>query len=307
MASWNEIINKIQTFGANGQAVAQYLDTLMVDSLNSVSSLRNGRNVIFYASAFLQKPQLDPMSIQITNDEINCFMAVLHGMNFKKGLTLILHTPGGMTNATETIVEYLHTKFDYIETIVPTFAMSAGTMIALSTDLIIMGRQSQLGPIDPQMFIGGKSVSARSIVDQFLKAKNDINTNIINAHLWAPILAGMSPGLLIEAEKANDYSEQMVETWIGKKGHKNSKAIAQFFNSPSLHKSHGKRIDRDESRKQGLNIMDLETDQKLQDAVLTAYHTMTILFEKTPAAKIAVMNGGTRWIKNIAQPIKLPF
>jgi ClpP class serine protease len=198
MPSWNELINEVQLKGNNGQEIVKYLDGVMANSLANVSRLRNNTNIIFYASAFLQKPQLDPMTIQITNEEINCFMAVMHGMDFSKGLTLILHTPGGMTNATETIVEYIHTKFNYIETIVPTFAMSAGTMIALSTDLIVMGRQSQLGPIDPQMMIGGKSVSARSIVDQFIKAKEEIHKDVINAHLWAPILGTMAPGLLIE-------------------------------------------------------------------------------------------------------------
>jgi len=137
MASWNEILSEIQKL--NPQATAEYLDKLMIDSLNRVSALRENRNVIFYASAFLQKPQLDPMSIQMTNEEINAFMAVIHGIDFSKGLILILHTPGGITTAAETIVEYLYKKFTYIETIVPTFAMSAGTMIALSTDLIIMG------------------------------------------------------------------------------------------------------------------------------------------------------------------------
>jgi len=41
-------------------------------------------------------------------------MPIIHGMDSSKGLTLIMHTPGGVTNATETIVDYLRSKFDYI-------------------------------------------------------------------------------------------------------------------------------------------------------------------------------------------------
>jgi len=300
MPSWNDLINKVQNFGNDVQGINNFLNLTMDESLNAVSALRCNRNVIFYASAFLQKPQLDPMTIQITNEEINCFMAVMHGMDFSKGLSLILHTPGGMTNATETLVEYIHSKFCYVETIIPTFAMSAGTMIALSSDAIIMGRQSQLGPIDPQMLIGGKSVSARSIFAQFEKAKDDIHENVINAHLWAPILGSMSPGLLIEASKANDYSEEIVKNWLERKGFQKSAEIANYFNDPALHKSHGKRIDRNDAREQGLSIIDLEDSQALQESVLTAYHTMTILFEKTSASKIVVSNFGKRWVKNIA-------
>jgi len=303
MAAWNEILDEIQKL--NPQAMAQYLDELMIDSLKRISKIRNDRNVIFYASAFLQKPQIDPTMIQITNEEINAFMSVLYGMDFSKGLSLVLHTPGGITTAAETIVEYLHKKFNYIETIVPTFAMSAGTMLALSTDMIIMGRQSQLGPIDTQIPVGGRFVSARSIIDQFLKAQSDIKADVKNAHLWAPILGGMTPGLLIEAEKANEYSEKIVDSWLARKGYTSSTTIAQYFNSPPLHKSHGKRIDRDACKAQGLKIYELENDQVFQDAVLTAYHAMTILFEQTPASKIVVNNYGRRWIKNIAQPIRM--
>jgi len=302
MSSWNEILEDLKEQNPNYRA--QYLNALLISSLEKISKLRNGKNVIFYASAFLQKT--DPLLTQITNGDINLFMAMLHGMDFSKGLTLILHTPGGIPTATETIVEYLHKKFKYIETIVPTFAMSAGTMIALSTDLIIMGHQSQLGPIDTQIQVGGRFVSARSIINQFRKAKADINKNIKNAHLWAPILGGMTPGLLVEAEKANVYSERLVASWLARKKYKDPNAIAKYFNSPALHKNHGKRIDRDVCKKQGLNIHELEESQDLQDAVLTAYHAMTILFEQTIASKVVINNSGKKWIINSAQPTKIP-
>jgi hypothetical protein len=108
----------------------------------------------------------------------------------------VLHTPGGDPNAAETIVSYLRSKFDYIEVIVPALAMSAGTMISLAADLIVLGRQSQLGPIDPQIPFGGRYVSARAIVDQFEQAKlhilgnpaAGIPQNLDAGHVWAPIL-----------------------------------------------------------------------------------------------------------------------
>jgi len=141
----------------------------------------------------------------------------MYGMDWTKGLTLILHTPGGDPNAAETIVQYLWSKFDYIEVIVPTYAMSAGTMIALATDKIIMGRQSQLGPIDPQFIIGNGSVSAYSIKAQFEAAKADIVGNPTNpsyAHLWAPILQSMGLGLHQQAIAALNHSEDLVKSWL---------------------------------------------------------------------------------------------
>ena len=62
-------------------------------------------------------------------------------------------------------------------------------------------------------------------------------------------------------------------------GKPNAKAIARkaaaHFNAAS-HKSHGRRIDRDEARGQGLDVEDLEANQELQEAVLTLYHLVTI-------------------------------
>ncbi len=145
MPSWNELLSEFE------RQQSEFLKNNLQRYLNEISRLRNGKNVIFYASAFLQKPEVPPSNIQITYEDINGFMATLYGMDWDKGLVLILHTSGGLPNAAETIMEYLMEKFNVIEVIVPTFAMSAGTMISLGANLIIMGRQSQLGPIDPQM------------------------------------------------------------------------------------------------------------------------------------------------------------
>jgi len=47
-------------------------------------------------------------------------------------------------------------------------------------------------------------------------------------------------------------------------------------------------------------VEDLESSQDLQEAVLTAYHLMTILFEKSPAVKAIISERSKMWIKNIA-------
>jgi ClpP class serine protease len=72
-------------------------------------------------------------------------------MDRSKGLDLILHTPGGDMAATESLVDYLRQMFGKdIRAIVPQIAMSGGTMIALAWKEILMGKHSNLGPIDPQ-------------------------------------------------------------------------------------------------------------------------------------------------------------
>jgi ClpP class serine protease len=306
MSSWNDLLNELDR-NKSDEAKANWLRGRQEQAFQRILAKRAERNIIFYASAFLQKPQANSLSLQLTHEEINGFMSVMFGMDWSKGLTLILHTPGGITNAAESVVAYLNSKFEQIEVIVPTFAMSAGTMISLAAEKIIMGRQSQLGPIDPQIPLAGRLVSARAIVDQFERAKKEILEDRDVAHVWAPILQTIGPAMLVEAQNALDYGERMVADWLAKRmfnGDSNAAVkaanAAKYFNDASEHKSHGRRIDRQEARTQGINIEDLEADQDLQDAVLTLYHVVTIAFEKSPSCKMIAGSNGRMWVKNVS-------
>jgi membrane-bound ClpP family serine protease len=306
MPAWADLLNQFSA-QADDAARAAWLTNSQTQALQDISKLRGGKNVLLYASAFLQKPQAPAPTIQISPEDLNGLMSSLYGMQWEKGLCLILHTAGGVTNAAESIVAYLRSKFTDLEVVVPAFAMSAGTMISLAGDRIVMGRQSQLGPIDPQFFIGpGRSLSARAVVDQFERAKDEIKSDVTMAHTWAPVLATIGPALLQEAQNALDYGEQMVARWLEQYMFKGladaatrAKATAKHFNDASTHKSHGRRIDRDEARKQGVIVEDLEADQRLQEAVLTSYHIMTIAVETTPAVKLMQNNSGRVWLKNL--------
>lgn len=125
MPSWNDLVSEIDSLPDDPQRSAWIINK-QTQALQTISDIRGGRNVILYASAFLQKPTAPAYWLQLTFEEINAFMSVVYGMDCSKGLTLVLHTPGGMTNAAETVVSYLNSKFKQIEVIVPAFAMSAG-------------------------------------------------------------------------------------------------------------------------------------------------------------------------------------
>jgi len=263
------------------------------------------RNVLYYASSFLQKPQIPGLFTSINMKDINGFMAGVHDHDPSKGLLLILHTPGGMAEAAQTIVGYLRSKFSSIDALVPTYAMSAGTMIALGCDRIVMGRQSQLGPTDPQLIVGNLPFSAHSLVEQFEEAKADISQNPDLAHAWAPVLRSFGPALLQEARKSISYGQTLVEDWLHKymfaerpESAALAHAVATHFGG-NQHGSHGRRIDRDEARQQQLEIIDLEKDPLLQDEALTLYHLTTIAFEMGPTTKSVISSNGRLWIDSM--------
>ena len=318
MASWSELLIALQ---ADAQNDSNWLEKKLQAHLTAISTHRKNATVIFYASGFLQKAA---DNVLINREDINGFMNALYKAGKSKKLTLILHTPGGDPNAVESIVEYLHSKFNYIEVIVPYLAMSGGAMISLASDLLILGRQSQLGPIDPQLVTGNKTHSARAIQEGFSKAKEDIESDTRLAHLWAPILQNMGPSLVLEANKALSYSKELVVNWLNKrmlqdigdekKRKEKADTIAAYFNAEytSGHDQihvHGQRIGATKLKELGIKLKLLEDDQSLQNDVLTAYHLMTLIFEMTPSLKFIASDAGKRWIKQEQQvliPAALP-
>ena len=314
MPSWDVLLNMFNKEMAKDPPNVNWLPEQLIRYLGGISNFYEGATVIFYASAFLQKP--DNKLVSITREDINGFMNALCGTPTDKGLALILHTPGGETSAVESIVEYLHAKFPNIIVIVPYLAMSGGAMISLASDRLILGKQSQLGPIDPQISLGGQYYSARAIKEEFDKAKKDIESNLNLAHLWAPILQNMSPSLVSVTDKALEYSQELVESWLCKRGligindkEKKATEIAEYFNAEEtkhghgqIH-DHGQRIGTEKLLELGVNVELLEENQDLQDQVLTAYHLMTLVFERSNSIKFILDNRGKMWNKD-ALPIQ---
>ena len=318
MASWSELLAESREHKED----PNWLDKELKKRLDEISKFRGSDTVIFYASSFLQKPS--HITSSITRDDMNGFMNALHGVPAGKGLSLILHTPGGDPNAVESIVEYLHSKFSYIEVIVPYLAMSGGAMISLASDLLVLGRQSQLGPIDPQISIGNKSHSARAIQEGFYQAKQDIEEDTKLAHLWAPILQNMGPSLMVESTKALLYSKELIRKWLDKRkllaesDEEENRIVREksvvideicaYFNAEveaeeggcekkdSIH-VHGQRIGIEKLQELGIKVEKLEDKQDLQNAVLEAYHLMTLIFERYPSVKFIFSNQGKMWVK----------
>lgn len=80
-----------------------------------------------------------------------------------KSVDIIIQTPGGSVDACEKIISVLRKKFDDYRVIVPSWAKSAGTVIALSSSKIILGINSELGPIDPHFIVNGNPVPCQLV------------------------------------------------------------------------------------------------------------------------------------------------
>ncbi|HNV99237.1 MAG TPA: hypothetical protein PKL06_07710 [Chitinophagales bacterium] len=303
MPNWKEVLDELKVEAQNGNSNA--IDTVRRKYLAQISN-KTGRNTIAYYSGWLQNK--NPSDTSINDRDKNAFMVCIHKLDRKKGLDLILHTPGGDLAATESIVDYLFSMFGKdVRAIIPQISMSAGTMIALSCKSIVMGKQSNLGPIDPQM--GG--IACQGILSEFDSAINDLKVRPWSAPLWQSIIGKYHPTLLGACQKAIEWSDKLVEEWLMRNMCNGDKTITEKIlkdlGSHENNKSHARHISKEKCKELGLNIVDMEEDNDLQDLILTTHHAFMHTFSSTLASKVVENHLGIAYIEmsqNIQTPIK---
>lgn len=295
MPNWNQLLDEVKAMGSPHDLLRRkYLA-----ALHRVTK----RNVIIYYSGWLQKPGV-PFA-GICDEDKNGFMSTINGLDRSKGLDLVLHTPGGDTAATESLVDYLRTMFGTdIRAIVPQIAMSGGTMIACACKSIVMGKQSSLGPVDPQF--GG--IPAHGVIEEFNRARDEIRADPSKIPVWQPIIAKYSPAFIGECQKAIEWSEKLVKDWLNSgmlhgiqdAGNRIDRIVQELGNH-ALTLSHARHLSAETCRAMGLTIEMLEDSQKLQDAVLSAHHACMLTLSQTQACKIIENHNGVAFMKVITQ------
>ncbi len=257
------------------------------------------RPTILYYTDWFGKPG---PAASITLEDMQGMMEVCKDLN-GPDLDILLHSPGGSPEAAASIVRYLRKKFDgEIRVFVPLAAMSAATMWALAANRIVMGKHSQLGPIDPQLVSGAFQAPARAILLQFAQAKEECRDPALLG-AWIPILQHYGPALIQQCEAAEALALRLVTDWLEQYmfGNLEDKAdraatAAGYFADYEIHQSHSLGIDREQAREQGVVIDNLEADQELQDAVLTVHHATMHTFQG-PAVKIVENHLGRAFVK----------
>ncbi len=289
MANRTEIVNLINSYKNQGQDIIrrQYIKELQEYT---------GNDTILYAAAFpCNIPGVSGGALSIGLNDIQGFMTCINGLHGDK-LDLIIHSPGGSLEAAEQLVQYLRDKYSYIRAIIPQNAMSAATMIACACDEIVMGRESAIGPIDPQMTMVrsngvAHTLPAHSILSDFETAKREITADPNAAKVWVPKLLEIPNGFLDLCKKTIELSISKVAEWLDTymfKNDENKKGndIAKWLGNFGEHKTHGRPINYQLARAKGLKISLLEDDQKLQDKVLSVFHSTLVTFDVVPCVKI---------------------
>ena len=91
------------------------------------------------------------METEIAQDCIDPFVDLLEKIGPTRRISLLLHTNGGRTLAAWRLVNLIRIFCDELEILIPLKALSAGTLISIGADRVVMTKQAALGPIDPSV------------------------------------------------------------------------------------------------------------------------------------------------------------
>jgi ClpP class serine protease len=133
-----------------------------------------------------------------------------------KGLAVVLETGGGFVEVVQRIVDTLRYHYEVVDFIIPDYAMSAGTVLAMSGDAIHMNYFSVLGPIDPQVpkSDGQGSLPALGYLEQYQRMIEKDKNGELSTVEAAFFVTKFDPAELYSFEQAKNLSISLLKEWL---------------------------------------------------------------------------------------------
>jgi ATP-dependent protease ClpP protease subunit len=194
--------------------------------------------IVYFTECDRSQAQIDQTD-DIYLSELLCTLS-------SKSVDLLLETNGGYTDATEKICAVLRNAKLDLRVIVPRRAKSNGTVIAFCGTSVVMGPDSELGPIDP--FVAGIPA------DYIINAKD--------------VIAQRDPILFQTAQSAINQTIELatyllVTGMLKEKKEPEVRAIVQKLATRQHYHSHGSVIDAEEAIRLGLNVEEYPSSSAL--------------------------------------------
>lgn len=162
-------------------------------------------------------------------------------------MCIFLKTIGGLVKPVEKMVEIIRHHYDYLNFVVPDYAMSAGTIFCMAGDKIYMDYSSSLGPIDPQVLVldgnSEKYVPALGYLDKVESMIEKSRENSLSPAEFV-ILQNWNLALLSSYEQARDLSIDLLKKWL----------VTYKFKNWTHHRTH--------PEKQGQPVTDIEKSDR---------------------------------------------
>lgn len=222
----------------------------------------------------------------VENETKRLIEELAHDIDKHEALYVILTTPGGSLTPVQRMVDIFRHFYKEVNFIIPDYAYSAGTILCMSGDNILMNYYSVLGPIDPQVQNkDGNLVAALGYLDKINELLQKAKDNKLTQAEFL-ILKDFDLAELRSYEQAKELAVDLLKKWLTKYKFKDwtkhsngtevtveqkqtrAVEIANLLSDNNKWKSHGRPINIDVIQQElHLKITDYGENERLNDAI----------------------------------------
>lgn len=199
----------------------------------------------------------------IDRDDVLPFADLLSRLTPGENLSLLLHTAGGDIDAAEKLISMVRAIVGggHLAVVIPDYAKSAGTLMSLGANEIVMSDSSEIGPIDPQIDlhdINGNIVnqSVQHYLDAFQTHSKALTKNPDDP-VAKTMLAKLDPSTVKCFEALFARAREVAQEQLLKGGMQTGRpftAIAGDLLDTTRWQKHGQMIDADDAKQLGLGV-----------------------------------------------------
>ena len=219
----------------------------------------------------------------------------------KDNLVILLQTRGGFMEIVERLVATMRAHYKKVSFIVPDYAYSAGTVLALSGDEIWMDYYSVLGPIDPQYANqDGINEPGQGLLEKYNEIVNQINVKLQNKKECRAemhyLIQKFDPMQLYRIRQHRQHGVSLIVKWLPEYKFKNwtktegrgekvtpkmkkdrARKIAEVLGDASLWHSHGRGIHMTDLTGESIKlIIDDLSKKPMLYAMVRDYHGLAV-------------------------------
>lgn len=222
----------------------------------------------------------------VENETKRLIEELAHDIDKHEALYVILTTLGGSLTPVQRMVDIFRHFYKEVNFIIPDYAYSAGTILCMSGDNILMNYYSVLGPIDPQVQNkDGNLVAALGYLDKINELLQKAKDNTLTQAEFL-ILKDFDLAELRSYEQAKELAVDLLKKWLTKYKFKDwtkhsngtevtveqkqtrAVEIANLLSDNNKWKSHGRPINIDVIQQElHLKITDYGENERLNDAI----------------------------------------
>ncbi len=298
-----------------------------LDNLVASYNKMTGRYLFVFSSDFT-KGRRGIDDIALFQEDFYNIQDILRDSSAKQ-IDFYLETPGGSGETAEEIARFLHKKFEEVRFLICGEAKSAGTILAMSGDAIMMTDSGSLGPIDAQVRIGRHTVSAYDYKAWVEGKRAEAAQNGKLNPFDAVMVAQISPGEIYGVYNSLEFATDLVKKWLvdykfknwvttssGQKVTQEKKVsraaeVADFLCDHMSWRSHGRSLKIEDLRKY-LIIERIDDNPQLAEIVYRINTVLRLIFNNSSIYKVyktsdtflskTAMNG----VPTLPQPLPIP-